>query len=214
MTDHCLHLGPEWTPKYRSPRPVSADCVAGDAGFRALEGLVPLYAATHDPEVLALCKASAAYAFAWTYFYDIPTPKTHNGVARGGQCCCNHFPAIFVIGPEMGMEPLLSLAKVSGDPIYERMAGEMASYIGNSQVLRPGKPWNGALLQAFAQNVGKYWEPNSDGSVDTGMSTGNGLAAIEAWLAHQDSAKCQELPITLEVDKLTGPAPGQRRTWM
>ena len=110
------------------------DCVAGDAGYRALEGLVPLYAATHDPEVLALCKASAAYAFAWTYFYDIPAPKTHNGIARGGQCCCNHFPLIFVIGPEMGVEPLLQLAKLSGDPLYQQMAGEMTSYIANSQV--------------------------------------------------------------------------------
>jgi hypothetical protein len=191
MTDHCLNLGPEWIPKHRSPRPVSADCVAGDAGFRALEGLVPLYAATRDREVLALCKASAAYGFAWTYFYDIPAPKTLDGIARGGQCCCNHFPAIFVIGPEMAMEPLLSLAKLTGDPIYEQMAGEMASYIGNSQLHRPGKPWNGALIQAFAQNTGKYWEPNSDGAVDTGMSSGNGLAAIEAWLA-RDSGQLGE----------------------
>ena len=87
MMDHCLHLDSEWIPPYKSPRPTGADCASGNAGYRTLEGLVPLYAATHDPEVLALCKASAAYAFASTCFYDLPTPKTHNGIARGGQCC-------------------------------------------------------------------------------------------------------------------------------
>jgi hypothetical protein len=164
---------------------VIQDCVAGNAGYRALEGLVPLYAATHDPDVLALCKASAAYAFAWTYFYDLPAPKTPNGIARGGQCCCNHFPLIFVIGPEMGVEPLLRLAELTGDPLYRRMAGEMTSYIANSQYHRPGKPWDGALIHAFAQNIGRYWGPNYDGQVDSGMSNGNGLAAIEAWLAQE-----------------------------
>ena len=106
---------------------------------------MPLYAATHDPEVLALCKASAAYAFASTYFYDLPTPKTHNGIARGGQCCCNQFPLIFIIGPDMGVEPLLELAKLSGDPIYRQMAGELTSYIGNSQkVCGPASPGTAA----------------------------------------------------------------------
>jgi hypothetical protein len=45
-----------------------------------------------------------------------------------------------------------------------------------------------------AQNTGKYWGPNSDGAVDTGMSSGNGLAAIEAWLAHEAEKTARPAP--------------------
>ncbi len=82
----------------------------------------------------------------------------------------------------------MRLSELSGDPLYAQMAGEMTSYIANSQKHCPGKPWNGALVHAFSQNSGKYW---CNGIVDTGMSSGNGLAAIEAWLAHEAQAAPQ-----------------------
>ena len=63
-------------------------CKDVEAPFYVLDGLVPLYEETRDPEVLAACKAAAAFAISWTYFYDVPIPMTHNGVARGGQICC------------------------------------------------------------------------------------------------------------------------------
>lgn len=48
----------------------------------------------------------------------------------------------------------------------------------------PGTPWEGGMVHAIAQYSGKHWGPDLGGQVDSGMATGNSLAAIECWLAH------------------------------
>ena len=155
----------------------------GEAAYYVLEGLVPLFAATRNPDVLALCKKAAAFGISWTYFYNVP--KAHNGIARGGQCCrMDDFPLLYPIGPAKAMEPLLSLAAAAGDSFFEQMAAETAAFIGNWQMRAPGKPWDGGMIHALAQYCGKHWGPALAGQVDTGMATGNSLAAIELWLAH------------------------------
>ena len=156
--------------------------VDGEAAYYVLEGLVPLYAATRDPAVLALCRKAAAFGIAWTYFYDVP--KAHNGIARGGQCCrMDDFPLLYPIGPAKAMTPLLDLYALTGDPLFEQMAAETAAFIGNWQMHDPGQPWDGGMIHALGQYCGKHWGPDLAGQVDTGMATGNSLAAIEAWMA-------------------------------
>jgi hypothetical protein len=154
----------------------------GEAAYYALEGLVPLYAGTRDSEVLSLCKKAAAYGIAWTYFYDVP--QAHSGIARGGQCCrMDDYPLLYPIGPAMGMTPFLQLHALTGDALFEKMAGESAHFIGNWQMCDPGKPWHGGMIHAMGQYCGKHWGPDFAGAVDTGMATGNSLAAIELWMA-------------------------------
>lgn len=158
--------------------------VDGEAACYVLEGLVPLYAETGDPAVLALAQKAAAFAFAWTYFYDLP--HANRGVARGGQCCrMNDYPLLYPIGPAKAMEPVLALATVTGDPLYQTMADEMAAFIGNWQMEAPGQPWEGAMIHALGQFSGRHWGPDLAGQVDTGMATGNSLAALKCWLAHR-----------------------------
>ena len=156
--------------------------VDGEASCYVLEGLVPLYAATRDPAVLALCRKAAAFAFAWTYFYDLP--HAHRGVARGGQCCrMDDYPLLYPIGPAKAMEPVLALARLTGDPLYATLAAEMAAFIGAWQIDAPGEPWHGGMVHALGQFSGRHWGPDLAGQVDTGMATGNSLAALECWLA-------------------------------
>ena len=158
--------------------------VDSEAACYVLEGVVPLYVATRDPEVLALCQKAAAFAFAWTYFYDLP--HANQGVARGGQCCrMDDYPLLHPIGPVKAIEPVLALAAATGDPLYRTMAAEMASFIGNWLMDAPGQPWDGGTIHALGQFSGKHWGPELAGQVDTGMATGNSLAALECWLAHQ-----------------------------
>lgn len=158
--------------------------VDAEAACYVLEGLVPLYAGTRAPAVLALCQKAAAFAFAWTYFYDVP--HAHKGIARGGQCCrMDDYPLLYPIGPAKAMEPVLALARITGDPFYRMMAAEMAAFIGNWQQEAPGQPWHGAMIHALGQFCGKHWGPDYAGMADTGMATGNSLAALECWLAHQ-----------------------------
>ena len=159
--------------------------VDGEAACYVLEGLVPLYVATREPAMLALCQKAAAFAFAWTYFYDLP--HAHQGVARGGQCCrMDDYPLLYPIGPAKAMEPVLALAAVTGDALYRTMAAEMAAFIGNWQIDAPGQPWDGGMVHALGQFSGKHWGPDLAGQVDSGMATGNSLAALECWLAHQN----------------------------
>ena len=158
--------------------------VDGEAACYALEGLVPLYVARRQPMVLALCQQAAAFAFAWTYFYDLP--HANKGVARGGQCCrMDDYPLLYPIGPAKAMEPVLALSVVTGDPLYRTMAAEMAAFIGHWQMDAPGQPWDGGMIHALGQFSGKHWGPELAGQVDSGMATGNSLAALECWLAHQ-----------------------------
>ena len=49
-------------------------CKDVEAPFYVLDGLVPLYEATRDAEVLAACKAAAAFAISWTYLLRCPHP--------------------------------------------------------------------------------------------------------------------------------------------
>ena len=165
----------------------------GEAAYYALEGLAPLYELTRDSSVLSLCRKAAAFGIAWTYFFDLPT--AHNGVARGGQCCrMPDFPLLYPIGPAKAVEPLLTLFRATGDSFYERMAGEMAYFIASYQIDAPGQPWHGGIIHAIEQHTGKHWGPDKCGQVDTGMATGNSLAAIELWLAH--SARQPEIQET------------------
>jgi len=64
------------------------------------------------------------------------------------------------------------------------MAQEAAAFIGNWQVDAPGQPWHGGMIHAMGQFCGKHWGPDFAGQVDSGMATGNSLAALEAWMAH------------------------------
>ena len=158
--------------------------VDGEAAYYVLEGLVPLYVATRDPAILALCKKATAFGLAWTYFYDVP--KANNGIARGGQCCrMDDFPLLYPIGPAKAMTPLLDLHTLTGDPLFEQMAAETAAFIGNWQMKTPGQPWDGGMIHAMGQFSGQHWGPDLAGQVDTGMTTGNSLAAIEKWLARR-----------------------------
>ena len=155
----------------------------GEAPYYVLEGLMPLYAATRDPEVLACCRKAAAFGICWTYFYNLP--KAHEGVARGGQCCrMDDLPLLYPIGPAKSVKPFLELYRLTGDPLYEKMAEEAAAFLSRWQMEAPGRPWHGGMIHALAQYCGKHWGPSLAGQVDTGMATGNSLAAIEAWLAH------------------------------
>ncbi len=155
----------------------------GEAAYYVLEGLVPLYAATRDSEVLACCRKAAAFGICWTYFYNLP--KAHEGIARGGQCCrMDDFPLLYPIGPAKSVKPLLELYEATGDRLFEKMAEEAAAFLSRWQMDAPGQPWHGGMVHAVAQYCGKHWGPDLAGQVDTGMATGNSLAAIEAWLAH------------------------------
>ena len=156
----------------------------GESAYYALEGLVPLYEATHDPQVLSLCQKATAFGLSWTYFYDLP--NAYRGVARGGQACrMPDFPLVYPIGPAKAVEPLLRLFRVTGDPFYRHMAREMVNFIASYQINAPGRPWHGGLVHAVDQHSGKFWGPDKCGQVDTGMASGNGLAAIELWLAEE-----------------------------
>jgi hypothetical protein len=156
--------------------------VDGEAAYYVLEGLVPLYAATREPEVLTGCCQALAFAACWTYLYDLPL--AHRGVARGGQCCrMDDFPLLYPIGPAKAVKPLLELHALTGDPLYEKLAREAVAFLSHWQLEAPGEPWDGGMLHALGQYCGRHWGPELAGQVDTGMATGNSLAAIEAWLA-------------------------------
>jgi hypothetical protein len=158
------------------------DLMDGEAAYYALEGLAPLYEATRAPWVLALCQKAVAFGLCWTYFYDLP--GAYRGVARGGQACrMPDFPLLYPIGPAKAVEPLLRLARATGDAFYARMAGEMAGFIGHYQIDQPDKLWHGGMIHALDQHSGRFWGPDKCGQVDSGMATGNSLAAIERWLA-------------------------------
>jgi len=159
----------------------AAEFVDGEAAYYVLEGLVPLYDASRDAGVLALCRKAAAFGIAWTYVYDLPW--AHRGVARGGQCCrMPDYPLLYPIGPAKAMGPLLDLHRLTGDGLFVALATEAASFLGNWQVEAPGKPWHGGMVHALGQYCGKHWGPALEGQIDTGMATGNSLAAMELWL--------------------------------
>ena len=163
----------------------SMEFTDGESAYYVLEGLVPLYAATGDPATLAMCRKAAAFGIAWTYFFDLPRGLT--GVARGGQCCrMPDFPLLYPIGPAKATGPLGSLSELTGDTFYRRMAEEMLCFIGHYHLTDPGVPWSGGMLHAIEQYSGKHWGPDKSGQVDSGMATGNSLAALELWLANRD----------------------------
>jgi hypothetical protein len=156
----------------------------GESAYYVLEGLAPLYEETREPWVLALCQKAAAFGVSWTYFYNLP--NAYRGIARGGQVCrMPDFPLLYPVGPAKAVEPLLRLSQATGDPFYRHMAGEMVSFIASWQIDAPGKPWHGALVHAVDQHSGKFWGPDKCGQVDSGVAVGNGLAAIELWLAQE-----------------------------
>jgi hypothetical protein len=159
--------------------------VDSEAACYVLEGLVPLYLETRAPAVLALCQKAAAFVFAWTYFYDLP--HAHRGIARGGQCCrTDDYPLLYPIAPAKAMEPVLALARNTGDPFYQQMADEMAAFLGNWQLDAPGQPWHGGMVHAMGQFSGRHWGPDFAGQTDTGMASSNSLVALECWLAARE----------------------------
>ena len=157
------------------------DMSDGESAYYILEGLSRLYEATPEPWILSLCQKVAAFAFCWTYFYNVPT--AHHGITRGGQVCrMPDFPLVYPIGPSKAIDPLLRLSAATGDPFYKSMAGEMINFIASYQWDDPSKPWHGGMIHAIEQHTGKHWGPDKCGQVDTGMATGNSLAALELWL--------------------------------
>lgn len=155
----------------------------GESAYYILEGLSHLYEAAPEPWILALCQKVAAFAFCWTYFFNVPT--AHHGITRGGQVCrMPDFPLVYPIGPSKAIDPLLRLSAASGDPFYKRMAQEMINFIASYQWDDPTKPWHGGMIHAIEQHTGKHWGPDKAGQVDTGMATGNSLSALELWI-HQ-----------------------------
>jgi hypothetical protein len=171
----------------------TAEFVDGEAAYYVLEGLVPLYGACRDGTVLALCRKAAAFGIGWTYFYDLP--QAHRGVARGGQCCrMPDFPLLYPIGPAKAMGPLLELHALTDDGLFATMARETAAFLGNWQMNAPGKPWHGGMVHALGQYCGKHWGPGLEGQVDTGMATGNSLAALELWLAREAELQAYSRP--------------------
>ena len=165
--------------------PADNECFSGEAAYYVLEGLVPLYAETRDPEVLSLCKAAAAYGIAWTYFYDLPVPKTYVGISRGGQCCCNHYPVIFVIGPALGMDPLLALSKITGDCFTSEWRRKWPPTLATRRSGRRASPGTARWSMPSCSTRGCMHRPDLGAHVDPGMSSGNGLAALETWLTYQ-----------------------------
>lgn len=157
------------------------EAVDGEAACYALEGLVPLYRATADPAILRMCHQAAAFALLWTYFFDLP--NAYNGVARGGQVCRTDIPLLYPIGPAKAVPPLLDLYRLTGDELWLTMVREMVHFIANWQLSAPGKPWDGGMVHALDQHNHRFWGPDLAGQVDTGMATGNSLAALETWLA-------------------------------
>lgn len=153
----------------------------GESAYYILEGLSRLYEVERRDWLERLCRQVAGFAFSWTYFHDVP--KGHRGVTRGGQVCrMPDFPLIYPIGPAKAVDPLLRLAGATGDVFYRQMAGEMVQFIARYQWDDPAKPWHGGMIHALDQHSGKHWGPDRAGQVDTGMATGNSLAALERWL--------------------------------
>jgi hypothetical protein len=153
----------------------------GESAYYILEGLSRLYEVAHREWLATLCRQVAGFAFSWTYFYDVP--HGHCGVTRGGQVCrMPDFPLVYPIGPAKAVDPLLRLSAATGDPFFRQMAGEMVQFIARYQWDDPSKPWHGGMIHAIDQHSGKHWGPDRAGQVDTGMATGNSLAALECWL--------------------------------
>ncbi|MCC7264748.1 MAG: hypothetical protein IT369_19705 [Candidatus Latescibacteria bacterium] len=156
----------------------------GESAYYILEGLSRLCEAEAQEWLACLCRQVAGFAFSWTYFYDLP--YGHQGITRGGQVCrMPDFPLIYPIGPAKAVDPLLRLAAATGDGFYRQMAGEMVQFIARYQWDDPSKPWHGGMIHALDQHSGKHWGPDRAGQVDTGMATGNSLAALERWLRQQ-----------------------------
>ncbi|CAB4871804.1 MAG: hypothetical protein F2786_05195 [Actinobacteria bacterium] len=156
----------------------------GESAAYVLEGLVPLFEATGDPEILRLCEAATAVASWWTYTYDLTT--AYRGRTRGGQTCrMPDYPLAFAGGTAKHVKPFLDLYRLTNREIYRTMAREMTAFICACRIHQPEKPWNGGLVHAFDQHAGYLWGPEREGQVDSGMTTGKGLAAIEIWLEAQ-----------------------------
>ena len=154
----------------------------GESAGYVLEGLVPLFEATGDVRVLRLCETAAAVASWWTYTYDLSS--AYRGRTRGGQCCrMPDYPLAFAGGTAKHIKPLLDLWRLTDREIYWTMAREMTSFVCANRIRAAGQPWDGGLVHAFDQHLGYLWGPDREGQVDSGMTTGKGLAAIEAWLA-------------------------------
>jgi hypothetical protein len=163
----------------------NVDVSDGESAYYILEGLSRLYEAAPQAWILELCQKVAAFAFCWTYFYNVPT--AHDGITRGGQVCrMPDFPLVYPIGPAKAIDPLLRLHTATGDAFYKRMAQEMIHFIASYQWNDLTKPWHGGMIHAIEQHTGKHWGPAKGGQVDTGMATGNSLASIELWLRQKN----------------------------
>lgn len=159
----------------------------GEGVNYVLQGLVTLYRATHDPELLRLCERTAAVSACWTYFFDVP--HGYRGVTRGGQCCrMPDYPLVFPGGTAKAVRPLLDLHEETGDPYYRLIAGETVAMLAAYQVYAPNTPWDGGIVHAIDQHSGRLWGPDREGQVDSGMSTAGALIGLEEWLRRDGAA--------------------------
>jgi hypothetical protein len=153
---------------------------AENACYAAL-GLTELYLATFDEKVNRLCKISAAYLFTWVYYYNLP--NGYNGWTRGGTTCrMPDYPLLYVGAGALAFIPLVRLAEKTGELFYKQMAEEILGCIAKYQWRCPDKPWDGGIVHALDQNSGAHWGPERLGQVDSGMTTGMGLADLEYWI--------------------------------
>jgi hypothetical protein len=89
----------------------------------------------------------------------------------------------------------LTLAKATGDALYKKMAEEAVAFISNWQLHAPGKPWHGGMVQAMGQNNGKYWGPDFEGQVDSGMARETAWHPLKdgCWIKRTDEAVTMRL---------------------
>ncbi|NJD01070.1 MAG: hypothetical protein FIA99_00370 [Ruminiclostridium sp.] len=153
----------------------------------ALLGLTELYIATADEKVNQLCKISAAYICSWIYYYNLP--NGYNGWTRGGTTCrMPDYPLLYVGAGALAFIPLVRLAEKTGELFYRQMAEEILGCIAKYQWRCPDKLWDGGIVHALDQNSGAHWGPEKLGQVDSGMTTGMGLAALEYWIERNKPA--------------------------
>ncbi|MCD4669304.1 MAG: hypothetical protein K8S14_02535 [Actinomycetia bacterium] len=160
---------------------VAANSWDAENACYALLGLTELYLATSDEKVSKLCKISAAYIFSWVYHYNLP--NGFNGWTRGGTTCrMPAFPLLYVGAGALAVIPLIRLAEKTGELFYKQMAEEILGCIAKYQWRNSDKPWDGGIVHALDQNSGAHWGPDRLGQVDSGMTTGMSLAALEYWI--------------------------------
>jgi len=162
---------------------VFTDFLDGENASYALVGLTELFLVTHDDKAKRLCQISAAFLFSWVYYYNLP--NGYHGWTRGGTTCrMTDYPLLYTGAGALAYISLCRLSANLQDPFYYKMAEEILSCIAKYQWNDVGKPWNGGIVHALDQRDGTHWGPDKLGQVDSGMTSGMGLADLEYWIEH------------------------------